>query len=210
MSDTYGGEIVGMAKCVYCTEYKKVHMSKKGLCCNNCLNNNNNKLNKPTYTPSLRNKTDNNEFKNNLDNFEHKLDDIGFNIELQDGSVYKMNKIDSHAVLLKYGNKWEEFISELASKVAEYYEKKCEPTKFSEYSDWGTSKHDKSKNNYNNHSELAPVVSYRYLRNAKMQLILSGLSGEEESPNVIGIGDNEITHYTDTGRITVPYKRGDK
>ncbi len=198
---------VGKATCRSCDEHTNLYITEQGLRCNSCRTNEVTS-GRPTYTPSLRDWEDTRgqEMAENADKFIESLADIGFDVELQDGSTYEMDKMDAHAVMMKYGDEWEKFLSALARKVAEHFEKETEPTKFTEYAPWGSSGHDDSQSHYETHAELAPIVAYSDLRSAKMQLGLMALSDpDEESPSVIGLGDNEIHQYTENGRITIEY-----
>lgn len=202
---------VGESVCRGCGETTDVYVDDAGLRCDDCRGESSTHT-YDTYTPTLVDWTDEHgqEMAENIKDFTENLADIGFDVELQDGSTYEMDKMESHAVLLKYGDDWEEFLPALASKVAEHYEKETEPTKFTEYASWGASDHDASKDEYETHAELAPIVAYADLRSAKMQLSLMAMSGpDEDTPSVVGISEDTITKYTDQGRITVELDGGD-
>lgn len=197
---------VGEAVCGDCETRTTVYRTDAGLRCEACRDTSTEPY--PTYTPELRDfeDTTGEEMAENIDEFTENLPDIGFDVEMQDGSTYEMDKFDAHAVLMKYGDDWKAFLTALASKVAEHYEKCTEPTKFTEYAPWGSSGHDDSKEEYDTHAELAPVVAYSDLRAAKMQLGLMAMSDDsEDAVNVIGIGDGELHQYSEHGRITIEY-----
>jgi len=158
-----------------------------------------------TYIPSILADDEQNEIATNLNEFVDELADIAFTLELQDGSTYTIDGLQAHAVLLESGEEWKKFLQSVASKVAEHYEKQTEPTKLAEYASWGSSGHDDSKNTYEMHAELAPVVLYQHIRNAQMQLALQGMSGDEEAPSVVGIGEDKISKYTKNNKITIEY-----
>jgi len=195
----------GIAICGECSTDTTVYITDNGLRCEDCISI---EPDTPaTYTPGLRDFEDTRgkEMAENVDNFMDNLADIGFDIELEDGSMYEMQVLHSHAVLTKYGDNWEEFVNELPSIVADHYNSKTEPTKFTDRAPWGAGNHDNSKEEYETHAELAKNVAYYHLRPAILQLgMVAATDEDEEAPTVIGIGDEEIHQYTTDGRITVP------
>lgn len=203
---------VGVAVCGDCNTRTDVFTTDSGLRCETCRDANTEVDLYPTYSPELRDFEDTRgeEMAANIEEFEENLEDIGFDVEMQDGSTWEMDKYDSHAVLMKYGENWDAFLPALARKVAEHFEKQTEPTKFAEYASWGASNHDASQDEYDTHAELAPIVAYSDLRAAKMQIALMAMSDDdEEAVTVVGLGDGEFNEYGEHGRITVEYDAED-
>lgn len=198
---------IGTAVCGDCGEYVEVYVTPTGLLCDDCLIDTVD-TSQPTYSPTLREPTEPEsvqELEENVESFTEKLPDFGFDVALQDGSTWEMDRFDSHAVLMKYGDEWEEYLPALASEIATHFERRSEPSRFGGTVGWGGSKHDDSQDEYETHAELAPVVAYADLRSAKMQLGFMALSDDADDPlvDVIGIGDDEFHKYTAQGRITV-------
>lgn len=164
---------------------------------------------KRTFTPSLATPEADErgaEMQANFDEFTDQLPDIGFDLELADGSVHEIDSFHSNAIVLHYDDEWREFLAAMTRKINEHYQKQTEPTKMVEYASWGQSTHEKSKEEYESQAELAPVVLYAHLRGAIMQMSLAGLTGEdEETPTVIGLSDEEIEIYSLDGTVTVTY-----
>lgn len=204
---------IGTAICGNCNDRGTVYRSDTGLRCADCYDDSAGDA-PVTYAPSLHDYTDprNEQMAENVEKFNNSLPDIGFDVELQDGSVWEMDKFDTHAVLMKYGDEWEQYLPALARTVATHYEKRTEPTKFASHAAWGESNHDASQPEYETQAELAPVVAYPDLRAAKMQLGLMALSDEDEDPvTVIGLdGDSGAFHqYGEHGRVTVEFTESD-
>lgn len=198
---------VGVAICGNCQSRTTVFSTDTGLRCDNCRDTIPAEP-YPTYSPELRDFEDTRgeEMAANVEAFNESLADIGFDVQMQDGSTWEMDKFDAHAVLMKYGENWDAFLPALARKVAEHYEKETEPTKFASYASWGSSGHDDSQDEYDTHAELAPVVAYSDLRAAKMQLGFMALSDDDEDPvNVIGLGDGALSQYGIHGRVTIEF-----
>lgn len=207
-------ESIGYAECEHCSIRTEVYLTKHGLRCETCKNNQPEPI--ATYTPDVRDYVDTRgeEMAENIEAFKDELPEIGFDIELEDGSVYEMDKMESHALLMKHGENWKQFIPAFIERVAKHFDDQTEPTKFSMNADWGTSNHEKSQSAYETHAELAPVVVYPALRAAKMQLSLMAMNGpptedetsdDNSTPSVIGMGDSELNVYSKHGRITVDH-----
>jgi hypothetical protein len=206
MDDDTESEPVGIAVCGNCNERTDVYLTEPGLRCDTCRDEPVEPS--PTYTPELRDYTDerDKEMAENVEAFNESLPEIGFDVEMQDGSTYEMDKFDAFAVMMKYGDDWNKFLPALARKTAEHFEDETEPTKFASKASWGASNHDDSKDEYDTHAELAPIVAYADLRTAKMQLGFMALSGDDEDPvSVFGLGDGEISQYGVHGRVTVEF-----
>lgn len=196
----------GTSICGNCNDFTEVFITDFGLRCESCYGEPEDEY--PTYTPEIRDYEDTRgkEMAENAEEFKENLPDVGFDVEMQDGSTWETDKFTAHAVFMKYGEQWEQFLPALASRVAEHYEKETEPTKFVSHADWGASGHDDSQDHYDTHAELAPVVAYPDIRAAQMQLGLMALSGDDEDAvNVLTIGDGEISQYGEHGRITVDF-----
>ena len=163
----------------------------------------------PMYAPSLKyEETDTpSELSQNFEQFTDELDDIMFDLELADGSEYTIDTFPAHAVFLKHGDEWEEWITSFADEVACHYEQRTELDKHGTTCGWGGSQHDDSQEEYETHAELAPVIEYSALRSALMQLSLRALSGNKDTMNVVSIGEDSVDYYGDEGRITVPYDK---
>lgn len=204
-------EALGTAICGACQSRGTVYYTEHGLRCMDCIGVTS--QSPRTYAPELREHDDSHdqEMADNVEAFNESLPDIGFDVEMQDGSTYEMDKFDAAAVMMKYDDEWEQFLDALADKVAEHYEKQTEPTKHADYAPWGSSGHDASQDAYGTHAALAPVVAYSDLRAAKMQLGLMALSGDDEDPvSVIGIGDDFEHIYGEHGRVTIEHADTDE
>lgn len=213
MTTPENNETVGKALCAVCDERKEVDITEFGLICESCdpvVA----KQNTETYIPNPTGDQDDwaEEASENVEQFNEELPDIGFDIPMDDGSTYEMDKHDAHAVLLKHGDDWKQFCSALILKTKEHFEKQTEPTKFTDHASWGSSNIGCSKKSYDTHAELAPVVAYPALRGAKMQLAFMAMSGDEDNPdeeggvgtpNVISISETSIDQYSEHGRITL-------
>lgn len=199
-------EPVGTGYCGDCDTHDQVYATDTGLRCADCRNNSDTPP--ATYTPTLLTWEDETaqEIGNNVDEFMEELPDIGFDVELADGSTYEMSSFDSHAVIMKHGSDWDAFLTALAGKVQEHFEKETEPTKFADYASWGASNHDDAQSDYETHAELAPVVAYSALRGAKMQMAFEAMSGsDEDGVTVIGMDSDSLHQYGLDGRTTIKW-----
>lgn len=162
-----------------------------------------------TYAPTLHEDTTDEWEEEAIDNaneFKENLPDIGFNLELADGSTYEMDEFKSNAAILKHGEDWEVFLDLIVNKINEHFQKQTEPTRFVEYASWGASSHEESQSDYETQADLAPVVIYSHLRGALMQMSLSAMSNDkEDEPRVVGINTDSISVYSTDGRVTVEY-----
>lgn len=226
-------EPIGTAQCRGCDNRTTVYVTDFGARCEECKDNaptspdcpecvDSDSLNdrcetcatfdptqKPTYTPSLTTRPEDShgeEMQENFEEFTDQLPDVGFDLELADGSVHEIDSYQSNAIILEYGDDWRAFLEAMTRKIDEHYQKETEPTKMVEYAPWGQSEHEDSKPEYESQAELAPVVLYAHLRGALMQMSLTALSGDEDdSPTVVGLGDNEVSVYSMDGSVTVEF-----
>jgi len=198
-------ELVGSGKCFCCGDNTDLFKTKSGLRCENCCDA---QSKDKTYFPSFRTSQSNANFGEEFRSFKNNLASIEFTVSLQDGTAFTIDELDAHAVLMVSGDEWEQYLKSFASSVAEHYEKETEPTRISEYAPWGSSEHEQSKDTYDSHEELAPVVLYQSVRPALFKIVLNGVSDSDIS--VIGINNKgSLTEYTSNGPISVTCNSGD-
>lgn len=162
---------------------------------------------KDTYAPSFRGKSKAEKRAErraeNLESFNEELPDIAIEVEFEDGTTYELEEWEPFAVLMEYeADDLDSFIDEFREKVNRHYSEKTEPSKFG-ICGWGGSNHDSSKDEYDSHAELAPVVLYPEIRGALMQIGFIAMSDEDEEPvNVVELGADEITYRGEHGNVT--------
>lgn len=200
-------EVVSTGTCFGCQNHDvDLYCSPNGLRCESCFDPFEDES--VTYVPDLRytpgdTEDRGQEIAENLEEFQDDLDDIALVIEFADESELELDKFESNAVMIKYGDEWESFIDALRSKVEEYYRHRRKPVKRGGEIPWS------DDDEFETQAELAEEVASQHLRSALMQLAFTGMAGDDENPvEVIGLGSESVTYYSETGRITIPYDDG--
>lgn len=203
----YDRDEVATGDCYGCGAVSvSLHQTLDGLRCSSCVRDGTYDGAGATYTPSLRPKIGPEPLPPEVMRMKaakSELENLYIEMGLIDGSTYTFDGFDAGAVLYVAGDDYTDFLVEIARDIADHYERQTEPTRRTTHASWGRATHDQSKEEYETHAELAPVVAHSYLQNAKMQLLFSAMAGEDNSVKVVGVGSDSITEYTEHGPIQV-------
>lgn len=200
-------DYISIGECFGCnSKHVELYLSPDGLRCEECFVDN--EILKESYIPSLLYTTDeidkeSRELIDNFDSFMDNLKDIELSIEFSDGSELVVDTLDTHAVFVKHGEKWKQFVKEFRRRTHEYYRNKRKPTLRRGDVRW------RVDDEFEEEAELAEEILSQSLRAARVQLVLTGFSEDGDTPTVVGIGDESFSYYCESGRVTIPYNEGD-